>query len=139
MNTQMTVLASLTLPGHPRSVRHARRFLRDTLVPAHATDGGEVLDDLTLVVDEFAGNAIRHTASGRGGQVTIALLLGSGAVRVEVTDDGADGRRPEVRDAPEDESGRGLHIVQALAAAWGHRADGHRTTVWADVRLTPAR
>jgi hypothetical protein len=30
------------------------------------------------------------------------------------------------------ESGRGLHIIAALAERWGHRADGARTTVWAD-------
>ncbi|MCP2341220.1 ATP-binding protein [Actinomadura rupiterrae] len=137
MNTEMTVLASLTLPGHPRSVRYARRFLRDTLVPMYVVDGGDVLDDLTLVVDEFAGNAIRHTASGRGGRLTIALLRGAGVVRVEVTDDGAGGGRPELRPSPEGESGRGLHIVQALCSTWGHRADGERTTVWADIPLTP--
>ncbi|RFU40017.1 ATP-binding protein [Actinomadura logoneensis] len=135
----MTVLASLTLPGHPRSVRYARAFIRDTLVPAHVLDGGDVLDDLTLIVDEFAGNAIRHTASGRGGKLTIALLRGADLVRVEVTDDGADGKRPRLRPAPEGESGRGLHIVQALTAAWGHRADGPRTIVWADVPLAAER
>ncbi|MEV4252246.1 ATP-binding protein [Spirillospora sp. NPDC049652] len=136
MNTPLTVLASLTLPGHPRSVRYARQFVRDTLVPAHAIDGGDVLEDVTLVVDEFAGNAIRHTASGRGGKVTIALLRGPHLIRVEVTDDGADGGRPLLRPSPEGESGRGLHIVQALTSDWGHRADGRRTTVWADVPLT---
>ncbi|WP_051466516.1 ATP-binding protein [Actinomadura oligospora] len=138
MSIQMTVLASLTLPGQPQSVRYARSFIFDTLVPAHVNDGSDALDDLTLVVDEFAGNAIRHTASGRGGKVTIALLRGPEHVRVEVTDDGADGRRPCLRPAPEGESGRGLHIVQALTSAWGHRADGDRTTVWADIPLTPA-
>ncbi|MEU5988901.1 ATP-binding protein [Spirillospora sp. NPDC047418] len=53
-----------------------------------------------------------------------------------LVDEGAGGARPVMRDAADGESGRGLHIVAALAERWGHRADGARTTVWADF---PAR
>jgi anti-sigma regulatory factor (Ser/Thr protein kinase) len=95
-----------------------------------------LLDDMALVVDEFAGNGIRHTASGRGGKIDVALWAGDGVLRAEVTDEGAGGARPVMRDAADGESGRGLHIVAALAERWGHRADGARTTVWADF---PAR
>ncbi|WP_433154152.1 ATP-binding protein [Actinomadura nitritigenes] len=49
-----------------------------------------------------------------------------------MTDDGAGGARPVVRSEPDGESGRGLHIVAALAKAWGHRPDGPGTTVWAE-------
>ncbi|WP_344891740.1 ATP-binding protein [Actinomadura meridiana] len=114
-----------------RSVRHARVFLVVTLVPEHLAAGGDLLDDMTLVVDEFAANGIRHTASGRGGKIHIALWAGKGVLRAEVSDDGAGGARPVLRDA-DDESGRGLHIVEALAVRWGHHADGPRTTVWAE-------
>ncbi|WP_169807933.1 ATP-binding protein [Actinomadura hibisca] len=132
MNCDMTLLAALTLPGTARSVAHARSFLRDTLVPAYLAPGDELLDDMVLVVDEFAGNGIRHTASGDGGKFTVALWKGHGVLRAEVTDDGADGARPTLQPEPDDETGRGLHIVAALAMRWGHRANGARTTVWAD-------
>ncbi|MBE1536087.1 ATP-binding protein [Actinomadura algeriensis] len=128
----LELLAVLTLPGIPRSVRHARCFLRDTLVPNHISPAGELLDDMTLVVDEFAGNGIRHTASGRGGKIHIALWAGRGVLRAEVSDEGAAGRRPVLCEAPDGESGRGLHIVDALASRWGHRADGDGTVVWAE-------
>ncbi|WP_067824524.1 ATP-binding protein [Actinomadura kijaniata] len=126
------LLAVLTLPGVERSAPLARSFLRDTLVPGHLTERDETLDDMALVVDELVGNAIRHTASGRGGKVTIALSREAGTFRVEVTDDGAGGARPAPHPRPEGESGRGLHIVAALASRWGHHADGPRTLVWAE-------
>lgn len=133
---ELELLAVLTLPGVERSVRHARLFLRDTLVPDLVPPGDELLDDMALVVAEFAGNGIRHTASGRGGEIHIALWAGDGVLRAEVSDDGADGERPVLRDAQDGESGRGLRIVDAIAARWGHRPDGPRTTVWAEF---PAR
>jgi anti-sigma regulatory factor (Ser/Thr protein kinase) len=128
---ELRLLGVLTLPGVERSVRHARLFIRDTLVPEHVAPGDELLDDMALVVDEFAGNGIRHTASGRGGKIHVALWAGRGVLRAEVSDDGAGGARPALREA-DDESGRGLHIVDALASRWGHRPDGPRTTVWAE-------
>lgn len=134
----MTVLAVLTLPGVARSAPYARRFLHDTLVPGHLGPRDELLDDLVLVVDEFVGNGIRHTASGRGGKVTISLLRGQGLLRAEVTDDGADGARPVMREHPQGESGRGLHIVEAVATRWGHRPDGACTTVWAEFAVDAA-
>ena len=132
MGYDLALLAVLTLPGVERSVPCARHFLRDTLVPEYLSPGGELLGDMALVVDEFAGNGIRHTASGRGGKISIALWVGRGVLRVEVTDDGAGGARPRLRVAADGESGRGLHIVAALSARWGHRPDGDRTTVWAE-------
>ncbi|NVI92457.1 hypothetical protein [Actinomadura sp. BRA 177] len=77
----LELLAVLTLPGVERSVRQARLFLRDILVPAHLSPGDELLDDMVLVVDEFAGNGIRHTASGQGGKIHIALWAGRGVLR----------------------------------------------------------
>ena len=136
---ELRLLAVLTLPGVDRSVRHARLFLRDTLVPEHVGTGDELLDDMALVVDEFAANCITHTASGRGGKFHIALWAGECVLRAEVTDEGARGARPRVRDAADGESGRGLRIVAALASRWGHRADGPRTTVWAEFPRPGAR
>lgn len=134
---ELRLLAVLTLPGVKRSVRNARLFVRDTLVPEHVAPGSELLDDMELVVDELAGNCVKHTASGRGGKFHIALWAGDGILRAEVSDEGACGARPTLRDAPDGESGRGLHIVAALAAQWGHRPDGARTTVWAEFPSPP--
>lgn len=132
MSGELSLIATVTLPGVEQSVRYARRFLVDMLVPGHLAPGDEVLYDMELVVDEVVGNCIRHTESGNGGKVTIALLKGRGVIRPEVTDDGASGERPHLTADPDGESGRGLHIVNALTACWGYRESGVRTTVWAE-------
>ncbi|MFB4300116.1 ATP-binding protein [Actinomadura sp. NTSP31] len=123
----LTVLGAVTLPGTGRSVGLARGFVRDLLADLPG------LDDVVMAVSETVANAVTHTASGlEGGRVTVAVAAGSGAVRVEVTDDGASGARPYVKDDPGAETGRGMRIVQGLAARWGFRPDGTRTVVWAE-------
>ncbi|GAA2129100.1 hypothetical protein GCM10009727_20350 [Actinomadura napierensis] len=84
------------------------------------------------VVSELVCNAVTHTASGDGGQVTVSLLAGSDCLRLEVADDGAGGRRPRLKGETGAESGRGLRIVDALTRGWGFRPDGPRTVVWAE-------
>ncbi|NKZ04554.1 ATP-binding protein [Actinomadura latina] len=126
MSAGMVVLGTLTLPGVRRSVGFARRFLRDLLPPGHPA-----LDDLVTVGSETVSNAIAHTASGKGGRVTVSLLGGGDFYLLEVADDGAGGGRPRVEAETGAEGGRGLRIVEALAEAWGFRTDGDRTIVWA--------
>ncbi|MEU9019084.1 ATP-binding protein [Actinomadura sp. NPDC048394] len=123
----LVVLGSVTLPGVGRSVGCARAFVRDFLA------GLPDRDDVVMAVSETVANAVTHTASGlEGGLVTVTVAAGSGTVRLEVTDDGAWGTRPYVKDDPGAETGRGMRIVQGLAARWGYRADGTRTVVWAE-------
>ncbi|GGK64395.1 hypothetical protein Sme01_25640 [Sphaerisporangium melleum] len=54
-------------------------------------------------------------------------------VRVEVSDEGSATSVPHVRNEPEAEGGRGLHIISALAKEWGvtHRKSG--VTIWCEV------
>ncbi|TDD79814.1 ATP-binding protein [Actinomadura rubrisoli] len=126
----LVVLGVITLPGVRESVANARLFLRDML-PV----GLPALDDLVSVGSETVCNAIAHTASGHGGQVTVGLLVGEGLYRLEVADDGAGGRRPYVKAEDGTESGRGMRVVEALSERWGFRADGDRTVVWAEFRI----
>ncbi|MFE9099169.1 ATP-binding protein [Actinomadura geliboluensis] len=116
---ELRLLAVLTLPGVERSVRHARLLLRDTLAPDHIAPGDALPGDMALVLDEFACNGIRHTASGRGGKIHISLQAGAGALRAEVSDEGAGGARPVLRDAADGESGRGLLISRRSRPAGG--------------------
>ncbi|WP_242886750.1 ATP-binding protein [Actinomadura litoris] len=122
----LVVVGAITLPGVKKSVRHARLFLRDVM------PDGRPVDDVVTVGSETVCNAIAHTASGDGGRVTVSLLAGDDVCRVEVADDGADGRRPHVRPEDGSESGRGMRVVEALAERWGFREDGDRTVVWAE-------
>ncbi|MDL4770908.1 MULTISPECIES: ATP-binding protein [Thermomonosporaceae] len=119
------VIASLTLPGVERSAAQVRMFARDALGAGHPS-----LDDVQTCVNEAFTNGIEHTASGRGGKVTVTFATAGGDVLAEVTDDGAGGARPCPRDDPMSEDGRGLRIIEALTLGWGIRPDGQRTTVW---------
>ncbi|GII88773.1 hypothetical protein Ssi03_67630 [Sphaerisporangium siamense] len=115
---------SWTLASEPVSVGTARELTRKTL-----TGWGlfHVVDDVELVISELVTNALIHGS----GPVTMALHHAGPAIIGAVSDGG--GARLHVRDAePEETGGRGLSIVQALAASWGiwPDADGMGKTVW---------
>ncbi|MBO2452816.1 ATP-binding protein [Actinomadura barringtoniae] len=123
-DSERAVIASLTLPGHERSAAHIGRFVRDTLGADHPA-----VDDVNTCVNEAFTNGVAHTASGRGGKITVTLAAAPGVLLAEVTDDGANGDRPHLR-RPGVESGRGMHLINALTGGWGLHADGDRTTIW---------
>ncbi|SPT60321.1 anti-sigma F factor [Actinomadura madurae] len=121
------VVGEIMLPGVRRAVGCARGFVRNVAA------GHPALDDMVMVVSETVANAITHTASGReGGLVTVVVAVEAGTYRLEVADDGAAGGRPHIKAEAGAETGRGMRIVEALAARWGFRADGARTVVWAE-------
>ena len=83
-------------------------------------------DDVCLVVTELVTNAVRHA----GGRLALEVWFTGGRVTVAVADDAC--RVPQPRaSTDDDESGRGMLIVAALAGDWGvdARPDGKR--VWA--------
>ncbi|MBT2230251.1 ATP-binding protein [Nonomuraea sp. NEAU-A123] len=88
------------------------------------------------MVSELVTNAMAHTESGQpGGFVTVELTsLDAFTAYIEVIDDGAV-TIPEVRNADAGEcGGRGLWLVEAVAARWGVRDDGYRRrVVWAEM------
>ncbi|WP_235017884.1 ATP-binding protein [Thermomonospora echinospora] len=110
-------------------------------VPAYlreALDGaGADLDDVDLMAAEIVTNAVRHTASGRpGGQVWAAVIATDEQVRVEVIDQSEARSEPWIPPYPV-LSGRGLLIVQELAARWDWSRDRNGyTTVWFQVPRT---
>ncbi len=124
-------------PGLANQIRHARRFVARQLgdCPELAT--------ATLLTSEIATNAVTHSSSGApGGKFEVVVYTAAGWTRVEVRDLGSpELPRPQHRD-PYDvsEHGRGLDLVEALAAKWGvdARADGLGRTVWFELVWDPA-
>lgn len=92
----------------------------------------DVREAAQLVISELVTNALRHTMSET---VHCELWRRGTALRVSVASDGPGpaGVPPPAGD--EDESGRGLFLVCAMAERWGVRpADaGHGHVVWADI------
>ena len=86
---------------------------------------GDLSDTVGLLVTEVLGNAVRYARS----PVEVRMYLTADEVLVEVTDDCA--QLPQRR-LPEDddEAGRGLLLVDALAADWGARPAETGKTVW---------
>ncbi|MBG0815513.1 ATP-binding protein [Planomonospora sp. ID82291] len=99
------------LAAAPTSVREARSLVRRALPGWGAED---LVDDCMLIVSELVTNAVRH------GGAACALRLGGDGIRVygELFDPGAGAPRMCEADM-EATGGRGLQIVDALAAGWG--------------------
>ncbi|AXG78794.1 ATP-binding protein [Streptomyces paludis] len=117
------------LPGHPRSVSRARDVLRrDFGLP------GEPGDTAALLLSELVTNALRH-GSPRGREIAVTLLRVEGLLRLEVEDAGECLPRPRVSE-PDDECGRGLALIDALATDWGVAPrSGPGKRVWATLEV----
>ena len=120
--------AVIDLPDDLSSVADARRFVKEQL-RLWGIDGP--IDDALLVVSELAANALTHAHSS----YRIRLSATAMALRIEVDDAGAG--TPEPQPLTEDEEhGRGLHLVDALAASWGmEAAETGGKRVWAELAL----
>ncbi len=121
----------VVVPHHPRGARAARHRLVDAL---RGRVHPERLADAVTVLAELVGNAVRHAAPLPGNVVQVAWrLLEGGRLLIWVTDGGST-RSPAAKAAdPDAVDGRGLTIVQALAARWGVERDGRGQCVWAEL------
>lgn len=123
-------VARIVLPGRRHSVAVGRHWIVDTA----ATNGvtGMANQIVELLSSELLANAVLH--GPEGGSVFVQVALGDGHVRITVADTGTGAPVVLQRD-PGASSGRGMAIVDALAARWGSHADDTGTTVWFEVAL----
>ncbi|MFJ7270579.1 ATP-binding protein [Streptomyces sp. NPDC099050] len=116
-------------PPRQDSVPTARRH---TAWLAVAWGRPELAADAALLTSELATNALLH-GSVRDRYFRVEVRLTGAALRIEVTDPKGE-RRPEPRAAADDDQfGRGLHIVDALAQRWGASDRLVGKTVWAEL------
>jgi anti-sigma regulatory factor (Ser/Thr protein kinase) len=121
--------ARTMLPALPTSAASARRFLRDRLKDW----GYPVVTSGTpeLLASELVTNAIVHA-----GQAIVEFQLTLTGRRLRALVGDTNPRPPHIaRGEPEDESGRGLCILDRLAAAWGVEARPIGKAVWFEVDL----
>ncbi|MBB1254589.1 ATP-binding protein [Streptomyces sp. OF3] len=122
----------------PRGARLARRLVAHRLNDWGHPYNTPLNETFSLITAELCANAVRH---GRvpGRDFHVRLVLAEGVFRVEVTDTRAERLPPLSPPAPDStsESGRGLHLVAALADGWGvtPRPAGPGKSVWAELRV----
>ncbi len=118
------------IDGNDAAPSQARRLVRRHLTAWQAP--AECIDATLIVVSELATNAVRHTKSVR---ISLELIGRPGEIEVAVRDSGPRPRAPlSVQPDPTglSQNGRGLGIVQTLAARWGaEAAPGSGLRVWA--------
>jgi serine/threonine-protein kinase RsbW len=117
---------------HPRCVGRARVLLRESL---DEWGLGALAETAELVLSELLTNAVRHTGASPGREIETHWFPLDGGVRIEVHDAG-DGRPVLGAPAPDEQGGRGLLLVEALAARWGVTGRrGPGKAVWAELPL----
>ena len=126
----VTERAELTLPMSSESPAAAREFARRSGCSEHAH---EVLDDALLLISELVTNSVLHG----GPPIVLAIECDGGGLQVRVRDGASD--LPTPRPAgDDDESGRGLSLVELLTDTWGMEpvVDEHGSgkQVWFELR-----
>ncbi|MGC4947930.1 ATP-binding protein [Streptomyces sp. DT224] len=115
----------------PQAVPEVRRILRERF-------DGEDAGDLLLCACELLANVITHV----GERTPVSLRVSatpSGRVRVAVSDPAAAVWPVLQETGPEGTSGRGLHLLDALALRWGVEQAPYRKTVWCELRAPGSR
>ncbi|MDX3850341.1 ATP-binding protein [Streptomyces sp. AK02-01A] len=118
------------LPSHPRSVGRAREALDTTIdLPE------EPAATAALLLSELVTNALRH-GSPPGREISVSLRRSDGLLKMEVEDAGDFLPRPRTPGV-DDECGRGLALIVALADDWGvapRQGPGKR--VWVTLKVS---
>lgn len=129
----MPATETFRIPKHKRHVPVARQRVRKVLADWGVTD--ELADTITLLANELVTNAVAHCRVSSA-RVAVTLTLDEPELILEVRDPDRD-RLPEPRDsAPDEEGGRGLALVAALADTWGCRPEPYAKCVWARLTVT---
>jgi anti-sigma regulatory factor (Ser/Thr protein kinase) len=118
---------SALLPAQPISVREGRRFLRRTLQDWHCET---LTDTACLLASELLSNSVRHACD----PLRLRLRRTRDELHIEVCDGSP--VLPRARTAaPDEESGRGLALLDQLASTWGTLLAEEGKAVWFSLPL----
>ncbi|WP_405536133.1 MEKHLA domain-containing protein [Streptomyces sp. NBC_00075] len=119
--------ARTELPATASAVSVGRAFLSEALA---AWDCLQQTDDARLLVSEILTNAVQHAQ----GPLVLHLRRTVTELAVEISDLSPHLPQPRLA-AHDEESGRGLILVDTLADSWGVRPDERGKTTWFTLRL----
>lgn len=113
------------------------RLLRKAVVMELSRWGVPVaVDEAELLVTELATNVVKHV--GEGSSATLILEWRGERLRLEVHDKSQ--AMPSLRSAEcDDECGRGLHLLAALAVDWGTALTAVGKAVWCEISIGAGR
>lgn len=118
----MAIESTVSLPADAASVSRARRFVRGLLDESGASAFEECA---VLLVSELVTNAVLHTRTAP--EITVRLSDGRLWVGVH---DGSPVKPAPKRYGPDAATGRGLQLVDRVAASWGVERDAAGKVVW---------
>ncbi len=117
----------MSIDRQAASIADVRHILRQLLSQWNVAE--EITRAAELMASELLANALRH---GQGSAVAFSMMWLSGQLVLMVSDGSAE--LPVMRLADhDDESGRGLELVDATATTWGTTATRRGKAVWAVV------
>jgi DNA-binding NarL/FixJ family response regulator len=123
---QRTGQTTLRLDGDLTSARAARAF---AVAALEEWEVGDIADDVLLVITELVNNAVTHAHT----PCELRLSVSPVTLRIEVIDEGPGTPDPLPPSATRNH-GRGLHLVDALTAAWGFEPiETGGKMVWAEL------
>ncbi len=124
---QSTLTASCAFDPEPNAPWAARQFVTELLQSWGREP--QLVEDATLVCSELATNAVLHARS----RFSVTARASEEGVHLSVQDSSLAPPvlRPPARLAL---SGYGLHLVAAVANAWGVEAADGGKAVWAELR-----
>lgn len=112
----------------PRNARHVRDWISSAIALHRCPADPE---DAALIVDELFVNAVEH--GPRAGRVLVGYCMWNRGMRMVVCDGGGT-TVPRLIDATKTaEGGRGLCLVNTLAARWGSFRLPGAQVVWSDL------
>ncbi|MGQ4351704.1 ATP-binding protein [Streptomyces drozdowiczii] len=118
----------LSFPAEPAEVGAVRRAMRLCLSRWGLSC---VADAAETCVSELVANVIRHV--GEGTPSTLVVRMNGTHVRVALRDPATQALPTLVHAGPDDESGRGMAMLEAVSDRWGVLLGADSKLVWCDL------
>ncbi|MEB3962568.1 ATP-binding protein [Streptomyces kunmingensis] len=118
----------LAFTAEPEELAGLRRIVR-----LHLMNWGlhDLVDHAQLCVTEMVSNVITHV--GTGTPTELSMLMNGAFLRIEVQDPDLRALPTLLHAADDDESGRGMRLLDAVSVRWGVLIKADRKVTWCEL------